>query len=73
MWYCTRVMTKTIRFLRDTKRPIARTIIQTPSSQPNVVRCDNSQLFKKGETAKVNIGYLSGLSEGIDYEFVTSN
>jgi hypothetical protein len=61
-------MTTTVKFLRDTKRPTLGTIIPTPSNQPNIVRCDNYRLFKKGKTASVNVGYLSGLIEGTDYE-----
>jgi hypothetical protein len=72
MWYCTSVMKKTVKFLRDTKRPTLGTIVETPSGQPNIVRCDNYRLFKKGGTANVNIGYLSGLVQGVDYEFLTS-
>jgi len=64
---------KIIKFLRDTKRPADGTIIHTPNRQPNVVRCDKDRLFPKGETATVPRQYLSGLTEGEDFEFTDSN
>ncbi len=64
---------KLIRFLRDTKRPAHGTIIQTPDDHPNIIRCDNHRLFRKGEKAKVPRQYLAGLTEGEDFEFTDSN
>jgi len=61
---------KKIRFLRDTNRPETGTTIQTPGGHPKIIRCVNNRLFRAGEIAKVPGQYLSGLVEGIDFQFL---
>jgi len=61
---------KRIKFLRDTNRPETGTAIRTPDGHPTIIRCDNNRLFRAGEIAKVPRQYLSGLVEGIDFQFL---
>jgi hypothetical protein len=59
-----------IRFLQNIKRPAAGTTLKTRITQPNVVRCENYQLFRQGETADVPQQYVPGLAGREDVEFL---
>ena len=59
-----------IRFLQNIKHPAAGTTLKTPINQPTVVRCDNYELFRQGETADVPQQYVPGLVRRGDVELL---